>query len=62
MQALNVKQTTNQELANKAINQALIQKTENTKTKVDDSKTHNVVELTKTESFNRFLEAYSDCV
>ena len=57
MQAAQVKQAAKPNLANKAINQALIQKTESTKTKVD-----NVVELTKSQSFSRFLEAYSDCV
>ena len=57
MQAANVNQVTQHNLVNKAINQALIQKPEINKAKVD-----NVVELNKTQSFNRFLEAYSDCV
>jgi hypothetical protein len=57
MQAANVKQVTQHNLANKAINQAIIQKPEINKAKQD-----NVVELNKTQSFNRFLEAYSDCV
>lgn len=57
MPAAHVKQAAKQNLANKAINQALIQKTESTNTKVD-----SVVELTKSQSFSRFLEAYSDCV
>ena len=57
MQATNVKQVVKANLANKAINQALIQKTESTKLKAD-----NVVELTKSQSFSRYLEAYSDCV
>ena len=57
IQATNVKQVVKANLANKAINQALIQKTESTKLKAD-----NVVELTKSQSFSRYLEAYSDCV
>ena len=57
MQAANVKQVAKATLANKAINQALIQKTESTKLKAD-----SVVELTKSQSFSRYLEAYSDCV
>ena len=57
MQAAHVKQAAKPNLANKAINQALIQKTESTNSKVD-----NVVELTKSQSFSRFLEANSDCV
>ena len=57
MQAANVKQVAKANLANKAINQALIQKTESTKLKAD-----SVVELTKSQSFSRYLEAYSDCV
>jgi hypothetical protein len=57
MQAANVKQVTQHNLVNKAIKQALIQKPENNKANQD-----NVVELNKTQSFNRFLEAYSDCV
>ena len=57
MQAAHVKQAAKPNLSNKAINQALIQKTESTNSKVD-----NVVELTKSQSFSRFLEANSDCV
>ena len=57
MPAAHVKQAAKQNLASKAINQALIQKTESTNTKVD-----SVVELTQSQSFSRFLEAYSDCV
>ncbi len=57
MQVANVKQVTKPNLANSAVNQALIQQSEVTKAKVD-----NVVELNKTQSFNRFLEAYGDCV
>jgi hypothetical protein len=57
MQAANVKQVTKQNLVNKIANQALIQQSESIK-----AKTENVVELTKSQSFNRFLEAYSDCV
>jgi hypothetical protein len=57
MQAANVKQATKLNQANIAINQALTQKTESAKVK-----NANVVELTKSQSFNRFLEAYSDCV
>ena len=57
MQAANVKQVTKQNLVNKIANQALIQQSQVTKVK-----TENAVELTKSQSFNRFLEAYSDCV
>ena len=57
MQVANVKQVAKPNLANKAINQTLIQQSEVTKVKVD-----NVVELNKTQSFNRLLEAYGDCV
>ena len=57
MQAANVKQVTKQNLVNKIANQALIQQSQ-----VAKAKTENVVELTKSQSFNRFLEAYSDCV
>ena len=57
MQAANVKLVAKLETANEAINQALIQKTENTKVK-----SANAVELTKSQSFSRFLEANSDCV
>ena len=57
MQAANVKQVTKQNLVNKIANQALIQQSLATKVK-----TENVVELTKSQSFNRLLEAYSDCV
>ena len=62
MQAANVKQVSKQELANITINEALIQKTDSAAVKEDNSKANNVVELTKSQSFNRFLEAYSDCV
>ena len=57
MQAANVKLVTKQNLVNKIANQALIQQSQATKVK-----TENVVELTKSQSFNRLLEAYSDCV
>ena len=57
MQTANVQKVANQELAITVINQAVIQNTENAKVKVD-----NVVELTKSQRFSRFLEAYSDCV
>lgn len=57
MQTANVKKVPNQELAITVINQAVIQNTENAKVKVD-----NAVELTKSQRFSRFLEAYSDCV
>ena len=57
MQAANVKLVTKQNLVNKIANQALIQQSQ-----VAKAKTENVVELTKSQSFNRFLEAYSDCV
>ena len=57
MRTANVKKVAKQELTIKVINQALIQNTENTKVK-----TENVLELTKSQSFSRYLEAYSDCV
>ena len=57
MQTANVQKVANQELAITVINQAVIQNTENAKVKVD-----NAVELTKSQRFSRFLEAYSDCV
>ena len=57
MQTVNVTKPANQELATKVINQTLIQNAENTKVKAG-----NVVELTKSQSFSRFLEANSDCV
>ena len=57
MRTANVKKVAKQELTIKVINQALIQNTENTKVKTD-----NVIELTKSQSFSRYLEAYSDCV
>ena len=57
MQIANVKQVAKQELVIKAIDQALIQNSENTKAKAD-----NAVELTKSQRFSRFLEANSDCV
>ena len=57
MQAANVKPAAKPNLADKAINQTIIEKTENI-----EVKTANVVELTKSQSFSRFLEAYSDCV
>lgn len=62
MQVANVKQVAKAALANMAVNQAIIQKAEDDKAKVSNSKTSSVAELTKSQSFNRFLEAYSDCV
>ncbi len=57
MQAINVKPVIKQNIANKIANKTLIQQP-----KANEVKTENVVELTKSQSFNRFLEANSDCV
>jgi hypothetical protein len=57
MQAVNVKQVTKPELANNAINQSLIEQSKKVDVKVVEAADAN-----KTASFNRFLEAYSDCV
>ena len=57
MQAANVKPVTKIAQVNKEVDQALTQKTESAKIK-----SSNVVELTKSQSFSRYLEAYSDCV
>lgn len=57
MQALNVKQVSKAQQANKTFHQALIKPSEKLDVKVE-----KVAETTKAPSFNRFLEAYGDCV
>ena len=57
MQATNVKQVSKPQLANNAIQQVLIKQSEQL-----DIKAAKVIDSNKTESFNRFLEAYGDCV
>jgi hypothetical protein len=57
MQALNVKQVSKTQRVNKTFHQALIKPSEKLDVKVE-----KVTETTKAPSFNRFLEAYGDCV
>ena len=57
MQATNVKQVSKPQLANNAIQQVLIKQSEQL-----DIKASKEIDYNKTESFNRFLEAYGDCV
>lgn len=57
MQALNVKQDSKAQLVNKNFHQPLIKSSEKLDVKVE-----KVAETTKAPSFNRYLEAYSDCV
>ncbi len=57
MQALNVKQVSKTQPVNKTFHQTLIKSSEKLDVKVE-----KVVETTKAPSFNRYLEAYSDCV
>jgi hypothetical protein len=57
MQAVNVKQASKPQVANQAISQTLAKQSEK-----PDAKVVKVVDTNKTASFNRFLEAYSDCV
>ncbi len=57
MQALNVKQVSKTPPVNKTFHQTLIKSSEKLDVKVE-----KVVETTKAPSFNRYLEAYSDCV
>jgi hypothetical protein len=57
MQITNVKPVSKTQLANKAIHPTLIKQSE----KLDVNVTKST-EPNKTPSFNRFLEAYSDCV
>jgi hypothetical protein len=57
MQVVNVKQASKLVVANQAISQTLIKQSEKTNAKVA-----KVEQANKTASFNRFLEAYGDCV
>jgi hypothetical protein len=57
MQAANVKPVTKPELVNKVYSPTLSQRTDEA-----DVKESNVVDLQKHKNFNRYLEAYSDCV
>jgi hypothetical protein len=57
MQVVNVKQASKPQVANQAISQRLAKQPEK-----PDAKVVKVVDANKTASFNRFLEAYSDCV
>ena len=59
MQATNVKQVVKTELLNKSFNPALVQEIEGDDIKSTETKSGN---LNKTQSFNRFLEAFGDCV
>lgn len=57
MQVVNVKQASKPQVTNQAISQTLIKQSEKLVDKVTE-----VADSNKTASFNRFLEAYSDCV
>jgi hypothetical protein len=57
MQVVNVKQASKPQVANQAISQTLAKQSEK-----PDVKVVKVVDTNETASFNRFLEAYSDCV
>ena len=59
MQATHVKQTVKTELLNKNFNPVLVQEIEDNDIKSTETKSGN---LNKTQSFNRFLEAFGDCV
>ncbi len=59
MQATHVKQVVKTELINKSFNPALVQEIEDNAIKSIESKSGN---LNKAQSFNRFLEAFGDCV
>lgn len=59
MQATHVKQVVKTELINKSFNPALVQEIEDNAIKSTESKSGN---LNKAQSFNRFLEAFGDCV
>ena len=54
MQVANVKQTAKTNIVNKSINQVLVEKTKKAKAIKADTN--------KSQSFSRYLEAYSDCV
>jgi len=59
MQATHLKQAAKTESHNTSFNPVLVQPIEDKAIKLVESKSG---ELTKTQSFNRLLEAYGDCV
>ena len=59
MQATHVKQVGNTESMNKNFNPALVQEVEDSAIKSTEPKSGS---LNKAQSFNRFLEAFGDCV
>ena len=59
MQATHVKQVVKTELLNKNFNPALVQEIEDSAAKSAETKSSN---LNKAQNFNRFLEAFGDCV
>ena len=59
MQATHVKQVLKTELLNKSFNTELLQETEDNAINSAETKFSN---LNKAQSFNRFLEAFGDCV
>lgn len=61
MQVANVKQVSKPAVANQAISQTLIKQSEQPIANVV-AKVAKVAQANKTASFNRFLEAYGDCV
>ena len=59
MQATHVKQVVKTELLNKNFNPALVQEIDDNDIMSVETKSGN---LNKAQSFNRFLEAFGDCV
>ena len=59
MQATHVKQVVKTELLNKNFNPALVQEIDDNEIMSVETKSGN---LNKAQSFNRFLEAFGDCV
>lgn len=59
MQETHVKQVVKAELLNKNFSPALVQEIEDNDIKSTETKLGN---LSKAQSFNRFLEAFGDCV
>ncbi len=59
MQATHVKKIVKTELLNESFNPALVQEIEFNDIKSTETKSGN---LNKAQSFNRFLEAFGDCV
>lgn len=62
MQAANVKQVSTPTLADKAINLTLVQQPKKLDVEVTTIFKSTVVELTKSQSFKRAIEANGDCV